>query len=130
MRMFALATLVIAACASGTPMTSGLTSGPDTRFERLQQVIQRVDAGEQACINGETTRTSRQLARIAGTPDATTGRQIQMLTDDRDRRILECQARADRQREKLTSEDRAEYQIRAHEGPNSLMMILTASRPR
>lgn len=128
MKMLALAAVVIAGCSTAGTMTTN----SDSRLADMERANQKIDKGEQQCIDDVRIRIDDELARIAGTLQASTDRRIQKLADERERTILECQDRADQLREKLTSDERAEYQAREHEerDRNSLMAILTVSGPR
>ncbi len=126
--MLLLAVVVTAGCANGPAMTSD----SDPSFDHLEQAIQKIDDGEKRCVDDITVRTNDESAQIAGTPETSTDPRIQMLVDERDRTILECQDHGDRLRETLTSGERAEYQARVQEerDRNSLMAIMTVSSPR
>ncbi len=128
MKMLALAAVVIVGCSTAGTMTTN----SDSRLADIERANQKIDTGEQQCIDDVRIRIDDELARIAGTPDASTDRQIQTLADERKRMILECQDHADQLKEKLTSDERAEYQAREQEerDRNSLMAILTVSGPR
>jgi len=127
MKVLALAAVVIAGCATGTAMTSN----PDPGFDHLERAIQKIDDGEKRCVDDITMRTSPEFAQMAGAPDASSDPRMRRQVDEDNRAIRTCQDHADRLREQMTSDERAAYQAREQEGRdrNSLMMILTASRP-
>jgi hypothetical protein len=128
MKGLALAAIMIAGCAT-TPATA---SRPDPRFDLLEQQSWKIEEGENQCINETIRQSDKQLPQIAGTPDSFNALDIQRVTDERDRAIHQCQASADRQREAISSRERAEYQERAQEERNhsDLIMILAASGSR
>ena len=124
----ALAAIVVAGCAT----SSATALQPDPRFDLLEQQSWKIDEGENQCINETIRQSDKQSPQIAGTPDSFNALEIQRLSDERDRGIHQCQASADRQRDALSSRDRAEYQERAREerDHSDLIMILTASGSR
>jgi uncharacterized protein with LGFP repeats len=128
MKSLALAAIVIAGCAT-SPATA---SRPDPSFDLLGQQSWKIEEHENWCINETIRQNDKEFPQIGGTPDSFTALEIQRLTDERDRAIYQCQASADRQRDALSSQDRAEYQARAQEerDHSDLVMILTASGPR
>ena len=77
-------------------------------------------------------RTNDQIAQIDATPDALTASRIHQATDDRDREVSECSAKADGEKTELSARERAEYESQAQQEHDraALMMILTTSLSR
>jgi len=128
MRLLAFAAVVIVGCSTGTAMRSG----PNPRLARLEQESQKIDQGEKRCVYETVIWSNRQIAQIAVTPDAFTDLEMETVTSERDRGLFECKANADRERDELSSRERAEYQTLAPEerARTALMMTLTTSSPR
>lgn len=127
MRMLALVAVLVAGCAT----TRAPTSGPELRISRFEQQGQKIDERENRCINEALRSSDGQVAGIAAIPGTFVNQPIQNLAAERDRTVLECRKNAEREREKLTMSERADYQNGAQEerDDGSLMMILTTSRP-
>jgi hypothetical protein len=127
MRMLALAAVLVAGCAT----TKAPAPGPDARISQFEHQSQKIDESENRCITETVSSSKHQIASMAASSGAFADQQTQKLGAERDRRLLECRANADREREELSERERAVYQDRAQEehDRNSLMMILTTSRP-
>jgi hypothetical protein len=104
------------------------------RCTLLRNETQEISEREQQCIRAALIRSKDQIARIDVSPELnlSTGLQMRNIANDRDRELSECKAYADREEEKLSACQRAEYQSRAKDERerSSLMMILTTPRPR
>jgi hypothetical protein len=126
MRILVIAAALLAGCST----TRAMPPGPDPRIVRFEQEIRKIDEGENRCVSEAVKSSDRQIASIGASSSASADQQTQKLAAQRDRRLLECRADADREREELTARERADYQDRAQEerDRSSLMMILTTSR--
>jgi hypothetical protein len=128
MRMLALAVILVAGCAA----TKGATPSPDPRFLRFEQQSQKIDESENRCISETVRSSNRQLANMTASAPALVTQQTKELAAERDHKLLECRAKADRERDELTATERADYQNRVQQqrDNNFLMTILTTSAPR
>jgi hypothetical protein len=126
--MFTLAVILVAGCTT----TRGATSSPNPRFSRFEQQTQKIDESENRCISETVKSSNRQLASMTASTPTLVTQQTKELAAERDHRLLECRAKADQERDKLTASERADYRNRAQEerDNNSLMTILTTSVPR
>jgi hypothetical protein len=124
MKALALVAVMLAGCASA--------SGADQALARIEQRTRKLEHSEQVCIDDAAMRGDRQIAMATGAPAASSGEQIRKIEDQRDRRISECRAIFDRERDDLSAGERAAYEAQGHEEQNreSLIAILTAARPR
>jgi hypothetical protein len=125
MRILVIAAALLAGCST----TRAMPPGPE-RIVRFEQEIRKIDEGENRCVSEAVKSSDRQIASIGASSSASADQQTQKLAAQRDRRLLECRADADREREELTARERADYQDRAQEERyrSSLTMILTTSR--
>jgi hypothetical protein len=128
MRMLVLAAILITGCASTTDKAPGLDPG----IAHFEQESRKIDERENQCISGAATPGNHKIADAATTAGASADLQAKRFADERERRLFECRAKADRERAELSARERADYQERALEerDRNSLMMILTTSTPR
>jgi hypothetical protein len=128
MRMIVIAAVLVAGCASATARTPS----PNPRIAHFEQESRKIEERENRCIGATVTPSDREIANVPTTPGATADSQTNKLADERDRRLLECRANADRERAELSARERAAYQDRVQEqhDRNSLMMTLITSRPR
>jgi hypothetical protein len=96
----------------------------------FEQESRKIAQRENRCIGGTVTPRDSGIANVATTPGATADAQTN--AGERDRRLLECRAKADHERAELSARERADYQEHAQgqHDRNSLMMILITSRPR
>jgi len=124
--VMAVALLLWAGCN-----TVATKSDSDRQSALLAQQSREVDQREAGCISEAESSSDRRLATTAASLDGLTEPQILQLTGDRNRDISDCQKIADQKREELSSRERAQYEAAAQSERerNSLMMILTASRP-
>jgi hypothetical protein len=101
---------------------------------KFRKESQEISEHERQCIRATVIRSNDQLAKIAATPDfdADTQMSTRMVTNERDRELSECKAKAKREEDELSVRERAEYASRAKDERqrSSLMMILTTSLPR
>jgi hypothetical protein len=127
MRMLVLAAVLVTGCAS----TTDKTPGPDPRIAHFEQESREINERENQCISGAVTQGNHEIADVTTTPGASANLQAEKSADERERRVFECRAKADRERAELSARERANYQERAQEerDHNSLMMILTTSTP-
>jgi len=127
MRFLVLAAVLVVGCS-----TTNHTTG--ARVTQFRQESQEISGHERQCIRATVIRSNDQLARIAATPDFDPNTEIltQMVTNERDRELSECRAKAKREEDELSVRERAEYASRAKDERerSSLMMILTTSLPR
>lgn len=123
--------LVVALLAAGCATTKGPTLKQDQRIAYFERRNQQINESESQCINEAVTSTDHETANITEGPGASNDLRVQQAASERDQRLNDCRAKADREREELSARERAEYQKGAQEerDRNSLMMILTASRP-
>jgi hypothetical protein len=128
MRMLTLAVVLVAGCAT----TRGATPSPDPGFSRFEQQSQKIDESENRCISETLTSSNRQLANMTASTPALVTQQTKELTAERGHKLLECKAKADRERNELDASERVDYRLRAQEAHDnsSLMQILTTSVPR
>jgi hypothetical protein len=127
LRVLAVAVVLADGCAS----TTARTPGQNPRIAEFEQQSQEIDENENRCISEAATTIDRQIASLAAGTGTSDNPQTQKLAVERDRKMFECRAKADREREELSAQVRADYQARAQEQRDleSLMMILTTSRP-
>ena len=125
MRMLVLIAVLAAGCAS----TTAGTPRPNPRIAHFEQENRKITESENQCIGGTVTADNHGIADAATTPGASADLQAKKSAGERDRRLFECKAKADRERAELSARERADYQGRALEerDRNSLMMILTTS---
>jgi hypothetical protein len=125
MRMLVLAAILVTGCASTTDKTPGLDPG----IAHFEQESRKIDERENQCIGGAVTPGNHEIADVATTPGASADLQAKKSAGERERRLFECRAKANRERAELSARERADYQERALEerDRNSLMMILTTS---
>lgn len=126
MRYVALVVLLLAGCAT----TGGLAPSPDPRIAYFERENQKINESESRCISAAMTSSDHEKANIAVSPGAYT-EQTKQPAGERDRRLDECKANAEREREGLSARERTDYQAGAQEerDHSSLIMILTTSRP-
>jgi len=119
--------MLLAGCATSRV----LAPGPDPRIAYIERANQEINESENRCIGEVMTSNEHQVASTAASPGAFLDLQTQQSVGERDRRLNECRANAERERERLSARDRSNYQDAAHDerDRNSLMMILTTSRP-
>jgi hypothetical protein len=125
-RRVALAVLLLAGCAS----TKGLATSPDAKVAYFGRENQKISESESRCISAAMTSSDADKASIVTNPGTYTGQTMQRA-GERDRRPDDCRANAEREREVLSARERTGYQDAAQDERdfNSLIMILTASRP-
>ena len=121
-----IAALSVAGCAS----TAAGTPTPDPSAVRFEQESRKIDEREKQCLSAMVTSNDRQIPEGATALRASTTPKTQELLAERDRRVLACSAKADRERQELSASETAAYQDRAQEerDRNSLILMLTTTR--
>ena len=86
---------------------------------------------ENRCINEAETSIDGQTVSLGAAFATSDNSKRQKLAAVRDRKVLECKAKATRDRDELSARARAAYQDNAQEkrDQESLMMILITSKP-
>ncbi len=125
-RCIALVVLLLAGCAT----TRGVALNPDPRIAYFERENQKINESESRCISAAMTSSDHEKASIAASPGAYT-ELTKQPAGERDRRLDECRANAEREREGLSARERADYQSSAQKerDRSSLMMTLTTSGP-
>ena len=118
--------LLAAACASSNIRTSD----SDPRLAQFEEKRRSVAESEKQCIDETLTLSRDEMARIAGSPDASVESQTQKETYERDRKISQCRVTANNENAKISDQERKEYELQAQEERDraSLVAILTTSR--
>jgi hypothetical protein len=126
--MLMLAVVLVAGCAT----TRSAMPSPSPGLSRFEQQSQKIDESENRCISDTVRSSNRQLASMTVSAPALVTQQTKELAAERDHKLLECRAKADRERDELTASERADYRNRAQEerDNNSLIPIITTSVPR
>jgi hypothetical protein len=126
--MLVLAAVLVSGCAFTT--TAG-TLGADRRIIHFEQESREIDKRENRCISGTATPGSHGTTDVATATGASADLQTKKPASERDRRLFECRANADRERAELSARERADYQERVEEkrDRDSLMMIKVTSGP-
>jgi hypothetical protein len=129
MRKLALVPIILLA---GCAARNTHTAASDPRLAQLEEKSRTIAAREKQCIDGTLTRNRDQMARIAATSDASVESQTQKENRERDRQVLECWDKADKENAEIYAQERDEYALQAQQERHraSLMMILTTSQPR
>jgi hypothetical protein len=124
------AIFLLAGCASSNARTSD--PNPNPRLAQLEKKRQALVESEKRCVDEALARNRDELARIAGTPDASVELQTQRANDERDREISQCHARADHENAEIAEQERNEYELEAEKERNRAahLEILTAPEPR
>ena len=125
-----LAAILVLGCSTTKNATDVTYAG----CTQLRNESEEIPERERQCIRAALIRSNDQIARIAASPDldSSTGLQMQLVVNDRDRELSNCKANADYEEAELSACQRADYESRAKDERerSALMMILTTSRPR
>lgn len=129
MKQLAIVAIVL---MSGCAATNTKTGGSDAKLAQLQEKNRIVAEREKQCIDKTLTRSRDDMARIAANADASVELLMQTESDERDRELLECRARAYQENAEISAQERNEYELQAEQDREraSLMMTLTTSVPR
>ena len=124
--------VALAVLLAGCTATASPTTTTYARRMNLKSKAEEISEQEQQCVRQAVNRTNDRIALIDATPDALTASRIHQATDDKDREVSECSAEADREKNQLSTRERAEYETEAQQEHDraALMMILTTLRPR
>lgn len=97
----------------------------------LEEKGRMIAAREQQCADWAQARSRDEMARITATPDASLQSRISKETDERDRELAQCRARAEQEDAELYAPARGDYELQAQQERDraALMMVLTTSRP-
>ena len=121
---FILLALLTAGCASAH------LPARDVASQKFAQQSQHIAEMEQQCIDQASQNTGAELAQIARTPDSLAELRNQAAITKGRSEVARCRAEADHLNERISIQQRAEYERQAQEERqrSSLMSILTISR--
>jgi hypothetical protein len=124
MKNLVLIAILVAGCSSTT------SSAPDAATEKRIQKSQEITQSERQCIARAARNASEEMAQINAAGDSLTELRTRTATTQAKREVAACKAEADRLNEKVSSQERAEYQRQEDEERerSSLMMTITTSR--
>jgi hypothetical protein len=126
MRPFGIAVLLfIAGCAA--------RAGPatDSKRARYDKKLEAISTREEQCLNRAAAKAADELSHIAAAPDAFADLSTRTAKSDYYWDVWECQTEADRENEKLSAQERADYSHdqKQERDRAALMATLLASRP-
>jgi hypothetical protein len=99
-------------------------------LSQLRSGTGRVAADEEQCSNKAVERSDAGIAQVVSTPDASIDERMELVVEQRNKELAQCESDADQQNEKLSEGERADYEREAQEPAQpTVMQILVTSGP-